>query len=108
MPPKAAPCRLPPPPPRTVTEKAGHLRLGQVPGIFVQLACVTGVAAACDIAREERRAAGRHCHGAGTGEHARLCRRGIPAGSDLLSLMRANDALAAVTYKRSHTPAPGA
>jgi len=72
MPPRAAPCRLPPPPPRTVTEKAGNLRLGQVPGIFVQLACVTGVAAACDIAREERRAAGRHCHGAGSGEHARL------------------------------------
>ena len=34
-------------PARTATEKAGKLRLGEVPGISVQLAGVIGVAAAC-------------------------------------------------------------
>jgi hypothetical protein len=47
MPPKAVPCRLPPPPPQTATEMAGKLRLGREPGISVQLACMIGVAAAC-------------------------------------------------------------
>ena len=49
-PPKAAPCRLPPPPPRTATEKAGNLRL---------------------LAAMVMRVGGS--------EHARLCRRLDPA-----------------------------
>ena len=72
MPPRAAPCRLPPPPPRTVTEKAGDLRLGQVPGISVQLACVIGVAAGRGIAREDAGLLAAIVMGAGGGEHARL------------------------------------
>ena len=48
--PKAAPFRLAAPPPRTATEKAGKLRLDEVPGISVQLTCLIGVAAACDTA----------------------------------------------------------
>ena len=50
---KAAPCRFAAPPPRTATEMAGQLRLGEVPATSMRLACVIGVAAACDIARED-------------------------------------------------------
>ena len=44
----------------------------QVPGIFVQLACVTGVAAACDIARGNAGLLAAIVMRVGSGEHARF------------------------------------
>ena len=52
MPPRAAPCGYCRPHPGRPRE-AGNLRLGDVPGTSMWLACVMGVAAARDIARED-------------------------------------------------------
>jgi hypothetical protein len=88
-----------------------------------------GVAAACDIAREDVRTAGAMITGLAAanmrGFDAGLTRPdagdrnaggapifthpadgGIPAGSDLLFLVRANGALAPVTHQHPGTPAP--
>jgi hypothetical protein len=51
---------------------AGKLRLGEVPGTSAQLACVIGVAAACDITREDAGLLAAIVMGLGGDEHARL------------------------------------
>lgn len=75
------------------------LRLGELLGTTAQLAAVIGVAAGCDVAR-----AGRYHDGARI--VVQPANGVLPAGHDLLFIVRADGQLAAVT--QTGTPAPEA